>query len=109
MKVLNLYFSTTGNTAKIAGKIEQTVQSSGHPVETLEVTKDMDLDILAYDFIFLGSGVYEWLPGKPLTDLLTKLRQTYAKNGDISPASPRRPGKKAVIYCSYGGAHTGIK
>ena len=108
MKILNIYFSTTGNTAKIAAKIEQTIQSSGNTVKTIEVAKDMDLDILAYDLVFMGSGVYEWLPGKPLLDLLTKLRKKYAKNGDIAPSAPRKSGKKAVIYCSYGGVHTGI-
>ena len=108
MNILNIYFSSTGNTAKVAKTIEQVVRKTDHKVETIKVTKGMSLDILPYDLVFLGSGVYEWLPGKPLIDLLTKLRRRYAGNGDITPASPKISGKKAVIYCTYGGAHTGI-
>ncbi|MBW1916719.1 MAG: flavodoxin family protein, partial [Deltaproteobacteria bacterium] len=74
MKILNLFFSATGNTAKVAQTITDTLQQAGHQVETAKITKDMDLDVLAYDFILVGSGVYEWLPGQPLIDLFTKLR-----------------------------------
>jgi flavorubredoxin len=108
MNILNIYFSSTGNTAKVAKAIGKVLQETDHQVDTVEVTKDTDTDILPYDLIFLGSGVYEWLPGKPLMDLLTKLRRKYAANGDIKPAAPKMIGKKAVVYCSYGGFHTGI-
>jgi hypothetical protein len=108
MKVLNLYYSATGNTDKVAKQIEETVRNAGHAVDTVKVIKDIDLDILAYDLVFAGSGVYMWLPGKPLMDLLQKLREKYANAGEIKPASPRRPGKKAVIYCTFGGSHTGV-
>jgi flavorubredoxin len=108
MNVLNLYFSTTGNTRRVAMRIAETVQQLGHRLETIEVTKDSETDILAYDFVFVGSGVYEWLPGKPLMRFFSKLRKQYADNGEIKPAAPRRAGKKAVVYCTYGGAHTGV-
>ncbi len=108
MNILNIYFSATGNTAKVAKVIDRAVREAGQAVETIQVTKAMSLDILPYDFIFLGSGVYEWLPGKPLIDLMTKLRRHYVEKGDLLPASPRAKGKKAVIYCTYGGAHTGV-
>lgn len=36
------------------------------------------------------------------------LRCKYADKGEIKPSSPKRPEKKAVIYCTYGGAHTGV-
>jgi hypothetical protein len=35
-------------------------------------------------------------------------RQRYSQAGHIRPCSPRLPGKRAVIYCTYGGVHTGI-
>lgn len=57
MKVLNLYFSATGNTEKVAKQIEKGVLKAGHEVETIRVVKTIDLDILAYDFVFAGSGV----------------------------------------------------
>jgi hypothetical protein len=66
-------------------------------VQTIKATKDIGLDILAYGFAFIGSGVYSWLPGKPLMELIGRLRERYAHAGEIKPASPRRPGKKAVV------------
>ncbi|MBI5594361.1 MAG: flavodoxin domain-containing protein [Deltaproteobacteria bacterium] len=107
MKVLNLYSSATGNTDKVARRIETAVQETGHEVKTIKADKDVDLNILAYDFVFVGSGVYSWLPGKPLMELVERLREEYARSGEIRPASPRRPGKKAVVYCTFGGGHTG--
>lgn len=108
MKVLNLYFSATGNTDKVAKQIEETVRKAGHEVETVRVGKNSEPDILAFDFVFVGSGVYMWLPGKPLMDLCEKLREKYGASGEIKPTSPRRPGKKAVVYCTFGGCHTGV-
>jgi flavodoxin len=108
MKVLNLYYSATGNTQKVAKQIENAVIKACHDVETIRVLKAVDLDLLSYDFVFAGSGVYAWLPGKPMLELLEKLRGKYAQAKEIKPASPRRPGKKAVVYCTYGGGHTGV-
>jgi flavodoxin len=107
MKILNLYFSSTGNTEKIAKQIEKTLLELGHEVDSMKAESDAEPDILAYDFVFAGSGVYSWLPGKSMMDLLCRLREKYVKAGEIKPASPRRPGRKAVIYCSFGGGHTG--
>ena len=109
MKVLNLYFSTTGNTEKVAIRISEAAQEIGREVDTLRVTgKDSEIDILNYDFVFAGSGVYAQLPGKPLIELFKELMQKYRKAGEVKPTSPRRPSAYAVVYCTYGGAHTGI-
>jgi multimeric flavodoxin WrbA len=106
MKILNLYFSATGNTEKIAKCIENTLCEIGHEVETVKVTKDMDAEILEYDLVFIGSGVYTWMPGKPLIEFIEKQREKY-RSDEIKPASPRRAGKRAIIYCTFGGGHTG--
>ena len=109
MKVLNLYYSMTGNTEKVTERITRTVEELGLDVDTVKITgKDMQLDILEYDFVFVGSGVYAQLPGQPLMELYRGLLQDYVKRGEIKPASPRRPGARAVVYCTYGGVHTGI-
>jgi hypothetical protein len=107
MKILNLYFSSTGNTAKVAERITATVEQLGHQIDTVPVTGDQALDLLAYDLIFVGSGVYQWLPGKGLQEFIAARLAHYAAAGEIKLASPRRPGKKVVVYCTYGGAHTG--
>jgi hypothetical protein len=108
MKILNLYFSSTGNTAKVADRISATVEPLGHQLDTVQVTGDQDLDVLGYDFVFVGSGVYQWLPGKGLQEFIAARLTHYAAAGEIKYASPRRPGKKVVVYCTYGGAHTGV-
>jgi flavorubredoxin len=106
MKILNLYFSATGNTEKVAKRIENTLVETGHEVETFKVTKDMEVNILEYDFVFMGSGVYTWMPGKPLIEFIGAQREKY-RSDEIKPASPRRAGKKAIVYCTFGGGHTG--
>jgi hypothetical protein len=108
MKILNLYFSSTGNTAKVADRITATVEQLGHQIDTVKITGDQDLDLLGYDFIFVGSGVYQWLPGKGLQEFIAARLAHYAVTGEIKYASPRRAGKKVVVYCTYGGAHTGV-
>ncbi len=109
MNVLNLYYSSTGNTEKVALRIEETVLQLGHKIDTVKITgKDMELDILQYDFVFVGSGIYGQLPGQTLIELFREFIQKYVKLGEIKPAAPRRPSTKTVVYCTYGGAHTGI-
>ncbi len=109
MRILHFYFSATGNTKKVAATIDQTLAGLGHKVESFIVgEKTEDLELLDYDMVFAGSGVYQWMPGKPMQALLGRLLKKYVDAGEIKPASPRRPGKKAVVYCTYGGVHTGI-
>lgn len=108
MKILNMYFSSTGNTKKVALRIAETAEAAGHEVDTIPISEQSDLDLLAYDLVFAGSGVYEWLPGQAVIKAFTTMRKKYVKAGAVKPSSPRLPGKKAVVYCTYGGAHTGV-
>ena len=109
MNVLNLYLTSTGNTEKVALQIQDTVKALGHNVKTIKVTSgDMDVDVLKFDFVFVGSGVYGQLPGKSMIELHRRLLQKYNEEGEVKPASPRRPSANAVVYCTYGGMHTGI-
>ena len=39
MKVLNLYFSATGNTERIAQHIAETLEREGHAVDTLKMAE----------------------------------------------------------------------
>jgi multimeric flavodoxin WrbA len=109
MKVLNIYFSATGNTAKTAATIEKTVADAGHEVTTVQVKEGVQVEFLDYDMIFMGSGVYHWLPGKPLMKLIEKVSEGYRKSGEIQRNPKRRANIKAVTYCTYGGTHTGIR
>jgi hypothetical protein len=109
MKVLNLFYSLTKNTEKVAQQIHDVIEELGYPIDTIEVTSPkQDIDILQYNIVFVGSGVYGTLPGQPLIQLLRRLMQQYNKAGEVKPACPRRPSAYTVIYCTYGGVHTGI-
>jgi Flavodoxin domain len=107
MKILNLYFSSTGNTEKVAERITATVKQLGHDIDTIKLAGDQDLDLLSYEVIFVGSGVYQWLPGKPMQEFITSRLTHYNAAGEIKYAAPRRAGKKVIVYCTCGGAHTG--
>mgnify|MGYP005847222689 FL=1 len=47
MKILNLYCSATGNIAKVAAKIDAAPRETGHQVQTMKVTQNLDVDVLA--------------------------------------------------------------
>ncbi len=111
MEVLNLYCSVTGNTKKIALRIEDTLKSQGVSVTTIEVNRVMDVDasdLLNYDLVFIGSGVYSCLPSQDMIDFHKIMQKKYSDSGDIRSCAPRIMGKKAVVYCTFGGPHTGI-
>lgn len=107
MRILNIYHTTTGNTLKVAERINQTLRALGHDLDSVKASKETRVDVLEYDRVFTGSGVYAWLPGKPMQNLFERLRDGYAKKGLIKPGSPRIE-KKVVLYCTYGGVHTGV-
>lgn len=111
MKVLNMYCSLTGNTKKVATQIEKTLVSLGMEVTTIEVTKGSDsssFDLLDFDFAFVGSGVYTWLPPEVMLDFYKLLMKKHVGRGDIKSCAPRINAKRAVTYATFGGAHTGV-
>ena len=111
MNVLNLFCSVSGNTKKIAEMIEKTANAQEHSVTTVEVTTGFDessCDFLEYDLVFIGSGVYSWLPPKLMMEYIDRQNKKYTKQSAIHMSSPRIVGKKVVAYCTYGGPHTGI-
>ncbi len=109
MKILSVFFSATGNTGKVAATIEDVARAEGHEVTSIRVKEDLKIRFLDYDVIFMGSGVYHWLPGKALMKMIEKSMEDYRKSGEITRNPKRRPAIKAVTYCTYGGTHTGIR
>lgn len=107
-RALNLYYSSTGNTAKVARAIDQAVGESSWSIETVEVRKGSNLDVREYDLVFLGSGVYHWLPGQPMMDSLSRWHHEYFARGELQCNAPRLRDKWGVLYCTYGGTHTGV-
>lgn len=111
MKILNLYCSRTGNTGKIAATIAAAAYGLGHDVRSVRIQAEPEtetVEMLDYDAVFIGSGVYSWLPPQPMYRFITKQHERYAARGLIRPNSPRLPGKTAVVYATFGGPHTGM-
>ena len=70
MQVLVVYYSETGNTAKVAAAIHEVVSSHGHEAD-LKATSDVTADDLgAYDLVFLGSACHDTDLARPAKTLL---------------------------------------
>lgn len=108
MNILNLYASLNGQTEKVALEIEKALVECVDSVTTVNVkTQDEVINLLNYDMIFIGSGVYTWLPGKSMMSWIDRQMDYARKNDLILPCSPKIPGKFVCIYATYAGPHTG--
>ena len=73
MQVLVICYSETGNTAKVAGAIQEAVSSCGHSVD-LQTTAEVTVDALnTYDLIFLGSACHDTDLARPVKALLEQI------------------------------------
>jgi len=104
-KALVLFWTKNGNTEKIARCIHDTVRNAGMEASMTRIDKDLEVEYLDYNLIFLGAPVYENLSPKPVLSFLYKNRR---RAGVVLLASaPEVPGVAAVPFCTYGGGHTG--
>ena len=103
-KSLTLYWTKNGNTEKVARRIHDTLVDSGIDDAIYRMTKDLQVEYLDYNLVFLGAPVYENLPPKPVIEFLKR----HKKRGvQIVASAPEIPGVAAIPYCTYGGGHTG--
>ncbi|MEF2229326.1 MAG: hypothetical protein V3571_00200 [Pseudodesulfovibrio sp.] len=108
IKVLNIFASLNGHTEKIHREIGRACSGLDCTVASLNVgTGDQPISLLEPDVIFIGSGVYTWLPGKGMLKWIDRQLKHAREEGLILPGSPRLCGKFACVYCTYGGPHTG--
>jgi len=104
-KALVLYWTKNGNTEKVARRIDDTLKKAGMEVSISRITKDLEVEYLEYNLIFLGAPVYENLSPKPVLSFLRKNRRREGVH--LLPSAPEIPGVAAVPFCTYGGGHTG--
>jgi len=108
INVLNVYSSLNGQTQKVALAIEKACVAADCTVSTINArSQNEPLNLLEYDMIFSGSGVYTWLPDKHMLGFINRQLSEARTNNLIQPSSPRLTGKYACVYCTYGGPHTG--
>ena len=103
-RALVLYWSKGGNTRKVAETIHTTLQSHHIPSEIVEITAELEMDAFSYELVFIGAPVYMNLAPQPVMKYL----QTLRKRAGNLPAAPEKPGHYAVMFCTYGGGHTGV-
>jgi len=104
-----LYWSSTGNTEKVAFAIKEGLEAAGVNVSLLKTTEAEDIDYFDYELVCVGSPSIQWHPPKQVTEFLLKKFKDYHKQGKIKTGAPKVPGKNALIFCTYSGPHTGLR
>lgn len=105
---LIIYFSSTGNTQKVAFAIKDGLEAGGLKVEIKKPQEAIEVDFFGFDLVCVGSPSIEWQPAKPIMDFLKAKLDLYRKQGKILPCAPKVAGKNALVFCTYSGPHTGI-
>ena len=105
---LVIYWSSTGNTEKVALTIREGLENVGIKVDLKKPQEAVGVDFFDYDLVCVGSPSIEWQPAKPIADLLKGKLNFYREQGRIKPGAPKVDGKSALIFCTYSGPHTGI-
>jgi flavorubredoxin len=100
------YYSRTGNTRRVAEHIHRALEDGEVGSALLEIKPELELDYLDYELVFLGAPVYGFLPPEPVSAFL---RDTQRRANRVVPGAPERPGHAAVVFCTYGGGHTGVR
>jgi hypothetical protein len=108
LKTLILYWSATGNTGKVACRIESVLRRSGLNPLLKKLPEGAEEELLDYDLVFLGAPSFQFLPPDPVQQYVKNKMKLHNQRGDVVPGAPVRPGKTAVIFCTYSGPHTGI-
>jgi flavorubredoxin len=103
VRAVVVYWSEGGNTRKVAEAIDEALAAAGVASALHEVDDDLALEWLDYELVFLGAPVYGCLPPEPVRAFLKR------QHIDVRPAAPERDGHAAVVFCTYGGGHTGVR
>jgi flavodoxin len=109
LKALILYWSATGNTAKVANTIKDALTREGITPIFKKVADAAAEELYDYDLVFIGSPSYSFQPPEPVQKFLKAKMDLHRDRGDIKLGAPAIPGKNAVIFCTYSGPHTGIR
>lgn len=106
-KAIVLYCSITGNTEKVARAIEKGLAEGGMNTTLIRFQEAEEIDYFDYDLVCIGAPSYQWSVPQHFNTYLKKIFNQYKSIGKILPNTPR-VGKKALVFCTYSGPHTGI-
>ncbi len=108
-KAVVLYWTHTGNTEKVALSIHKGLGDGGFEASIRKVRDADDVDFFDYDLVCFGIPSHAWHPPKPADDYLKAKFARYKTEGRIRLTAPGVDGKKALVFCTYSGPHTGIR
>jgi flavodoxin len=106
MKCLIIYYSKTGNTKKVSDVLFDFLKTSCEVLDYHDIEGLKEADFYKYDLICLGFPSYMWRPPKEVDDFVRNKYAEYNDQGKVKLKSPRN-GKKAFVFCTYSGPHTG--
>jgi hypothetical protein len=108
MKALIVYWSATGNTKLVAETIHNALESAGVNSTLKRMEEAGDEDLYVYNLVFVGAPTYRWQAPEPVQGYVNKKMGYHRKRGDVKLGAPKVPGKRAVVFVTYSGPHTGI-
>jgi hypothetical protein len=108
MRSIVIYWSRTGNTEKAAHAMLEGLTVGGADARLIEVREAGSIDYFDYDLVCMGFPVYQWLPPEPVDSFLRQKHRRYSEQGRVKVGAPRVAGKRALIFCTYSGPHTGL-
>jgi hypothetical protein len=109
MDAIIVYWSKTGNTEKVALAIQEGLEEAGADVILRRVEDAGNVDFYDYDLVCIGFPSYQWSPPKPMDEFLNAKFRAYRNQGRVKIGAPKVAGKRALIFCTYSGPHTGIR
>ena len=109
LQALIIYWSGTGNTEKVARTIHNALEHKAIKATTMKIESAKDVELYDYDLVFLGAPSYMWQPPEPVQQFIKAKMKIHGDRGDIKLGAPKLPGKRAVVFCTYSGPHTGLR
>lgn len=109
LQALVIYWSATGNTEKVANSIVQTLAEKTINTTLKKIGDATGEELYNYDLVFMGTPSYQFLPPEPVQRFVKNQMKIHNERGDIKPCAPKLDGKRAIVFCTYSGPHTGIK
>jgi len=105
---LVVYYSSTGNTEKVAHAIKKGIERTGRKVTMKTVAEAASEDFYDYDLVCFGSPVVHALPPTAVLDFIRANDKRYRDAMEVMLDSPKLVDKTALIFCTYSGAHCGL-
>lgn len=107
-KALIVYYSTTGNTEKVALAIKEGVRKAGLEPTVKMVSEAFEEELYDYDLVCIGTPVVHGLPPHPVMKFILKKGTDYRKRKEVRIKTHRVPGKDALVFVTFSGPHVGV-